>query len=217
MQVILLKKNKKLGGLGDLVNVKAGYARNYLIPKGEVIPATKYNLAKFKTIKAELIAKEEALMQATKNTVTTMTNAVYTIIANASEEGKLFGSVSAADIAKTLNNDGHSVTKHNINISKPIHHVGEYDINVNLSSDNVIPIKIIVKSASEDVGPKDVGPKDVGPKDVGPKDVGPKDVGPKDVGPKDVGPKDVGPKDVGPKDVGPEDVGLNIEKSKNED
>ena len=91
MQVILLEKNEKLGNLGDIANVKSGYARNYLIPQGKAKPANKANMAVFETLRAELEAKEAAALSDAQTQETAMKDVVCTISANAGEEGKLYG------------------------------------------------------------------------------------------------------------------------------
>ena len=102
MQVILLEKNEKLGNLGDIANVKSGYARNYLIPNGKAKPANKENLAAFEAIRTELEAKEAAALSDAQTKESAMTDIVCTISANAGEEGKLYGSVSPANIVENL-------------------------------------------------------------------------------------------------------------------
>ena len=102
MQVILLEKNEKLGNLGDVANVKSGYARNYLIPQGKAKPANKANLAAFEKIRSELEAKEATALSEAQAKESAMTDIVCTISANAGEEGKLYGSVSPADIVENL-------------------------------------------------------------------------------------------------------------------
>ena len=109
MQVILLEKNEKLGNLGDIANVKSGYARNYLIPQGKAKPANKANMAVFETLRAELEAKEAAALSDAQSLETAMKDVVCTISANAGEEGKLYGSVSTADIAENLLKQGFEV------------------------------------------------------------------------------------------------------------
>jgi large subunit ribosomal protein L9 len=109
MQVILLETIGKLGGLGDIANVKSGYARNFLIPQGKAKPATAANMAEFKIIKADLEAKEMTMIKAATEKAESMTEVVCTLKANASEEGKLFGSVTTADIVASLADLGHEV------------------------------------------------------------------------------------------------------------
>ncbi|HAY41659.1 MAG TPA: 50S ribosomal protein L9 [Gammaproteobacteria bacterium] len=150
MQVILLEKNQKLGNLGDIANVKSGYARNFLIPQGKAKPATKANIAEFEVIKAELIAKEADILSTAKNLESAMTEVVCTITANASEEGKLYGSVSPADIVESLAKLGHEVEKKDVNMPEAIRHVGEYNVSVALHTDIVVDIKVIVEPSEEE-------------------------------------------------------------------
>jgi large subunit ribosomal protein L9 len=149
MQVILLEKIGKLGNLGDLANVKSGYARNFLIPQGVAKPATAANLAEFETIKADLQAKEAAASKDAQAKADTMSGVVCTIKANAGDEGKLFGSIGTADIVANLAASGHEVEKRDVNMPEAIRYVGEYDISVTLYTDINVDIKVIVK-ASED-------------------------------------------------------------------
>ncbi|CAC9558839.1 LSU ribosomal protein L9p [uncultured Gammaproteobacteria bacterium] len=147
MQVILLETIGKLGGLGDIANVKSGYARNFLIPQGKAKPATAANMAEFKIIKADLEAKEMTMIKAATEKAESMTEVVCTLKANASEEGKLFGSVTTADIVASLADLGHEVEKRNINLSEAIHHIGEYDVNITLHTNINITVKVIVEAS----------------------------------------------------------------------
>jgi large subunit ribosomal protein L9 len=149
MQVILLEKNEKLGNLGDIANVKSGYARNYLIPQGKAKPANKTNLAAFETIRAELEANEANALSDAQAKESAMTDIVCTISANAGEEGKLYGSVSPADIVENLLAQGIEVEKRDINIPEAIRHTGEYEITVSLYAEVVVTVKVIVIAATE--------------------------------------------------------------------
>mgnify|MGYP000438376513 FL=1 len=149
MQVILLEKNEKLGNLGDIANVKSGYARNYLIPQGKAKPANKANLAAFETIRAELEANEVSALSDAQAKESAMTDIVCNISANAGEEGKLYGSVSPADIVENLLAQGFEVEKRDINMPEAIRHTGEYEITVSLYAEVVIKVKVIVIAATE--------------------------------------------------------------------
>ncbi|ABL02408.1 LSU ribosomal protein L9P [Candidatus Ruthia magnifica str. Cm (Calyptogena magnifica)] len=149
MQVILLEKIQKLGDLGDLANVKAGYARNFLIPRSKVKPATKTNLAKFKLIKAELQASEAKILKNAQVIESKMTGTVCTIQANAGEEGKLFGSINTSDIQISLAASGFEVEKRNINMPETIHHTGKYEISVDLHTDITVSIKVVIEGFQE--------------------------------------------------------------------
>ena len=149
MQVILLEKNEKLGNLGEVANVKSGYARNYLIPQGKAKPANKANLAAFEIIRAELETKEAAALSEAQTKEAAMTDIVCTISANAGEEGKLYGSVSPADIVESLHSQGFEVEKRDINISEAIRHTGEYEITVSIYAEVIVTVKVIVIATTE--------------------------------------------------------------------
>ncbi len=149
MQVILLEKIQKMGNLGDLANVKAGYARNFLIPQGKVKPATKANLAEFELIKAELQANEAKTLKAAQALELKMTGTVCNLQANAGEEGKLFGSINAVDIQTSLAVSGFEVERRDINMPEAIRHIGEYDISVDLYTDITVSIKVIVEASKK--------------------------------------------------------------------
>ena len=149
MQVILLEKNEKLGDLGDIANVKSGYARNYLIPNGKAKPANKENLAAFETIRVELEAKEAAALSEAQTKESAMTDIVCTISANAGEEGKLYGSVSPANIVENLNSQGFEVENRDIHMPEAIRHTGEYEVTVSLYAEILVAVKVIVIAATE--------------------------------------------------------------------
>ena len=117
MQVILLDKIGNLGGLGDQVNVKSGYARNFLIPQGKVVMATKENVAMFETRRAELeakVAEQLAAAEARAETVNTLEG--VTIASKAGDEGKLFGSIGTRDIADAITAAGVAVAKSEVRL-----------------------------------------------------------------------------------------------------
>ena len=149
MQVILLEKNEKLGNLGEVANVKSGYARNYLIPQGKAKPLNKANLAAFETIRTELEAKEKAALSEAQTKEAAMKDIICTISANAGEEGKLYGSVSPADIVESLHFQGFEVEKRDINMPEAIRHTGEYEITVSIYAEVTVTVKVIVLAATE--------------------------------------------------------------------
>ncbi len=138
MEVILLEKVVNLGNLGDQVNVKPGYGRNYLIPGGKAVMATADNVAAFEARRAELEAKAAeavAAAQARADKLAAIDGGV-TIAANAGDEGKLFGSIGAADIADALNAAGGDVDKSEVKLPEgPLRAIGEYSIDVQLHTD----------------------------------------------------------------------------------
>ena len=145
MEVILLEKVENLGDLGDKVAVRAGYARNYLIPGGKAKYATAENIAEFEARRAELekIAAEslaEAQARQAK-----LENMVVTIPANAGSEGKLFGSVGTAEIADAVTQAGVEIEKREIRLPEgALRSVGEYDVTIHLHSDVNADIKVVI-------------------------------------------------------------------------
>lgn len=143
MQVILLESDKKLGGLGTITNVKAGYARNYLIPQAKARFATKENIALFEKEKDVLIAKANDLLEQAKQQAEKMTDLVCHISAHTSDEGKLFGSVGTTQISQSMAQTGYEVQKRNIHLPDgPIRHIGEYQINISLHAEVEVMINI---------------------------------------------------------------------------
>ncbi|WP_426359753.1 50S ribosomal protein L9 [Pseudocolwellia sp. HL-MZ19] len=146
MEVILLDKIAKLGGLGDKVTVKSGYARNYLLPKGKAVFASSANVEHFEARRAELEAKlAEALTAAEARAVKLTELAEVTIASKAGEEGKLFGSIGTRDIADAISEAGVAVVKAEVRLPLgSIRETGEFDIVIHLHNDVDSSIKIIV-------------------------------------------------------------------------
>jgi len=148
MEVILLEKVANLGNLGDKVNVRPGYGRNFLVPKKKAVPATKENLAMFEERRAELEkAAVEALAAAQTRAEQLAALASITIVANASDEGKLFGSVAVGDIAKVVTDAGVEISKQEVSMPEgPIHTIGEYEIAIRVHSDVAQTVKVVVEA-----------------------------------------------------------------------
>lgn len=145
MDVILLEKVGKLGDLGDKVNVKAGYGRNYLIPFGKAVPATKDNLANFEARRAELEAAAADKLSAADARATSLQDLKVSIEANAGDEGKLFGSIGTRDVADAITAAGHEVEKSEVRMPNgAIREIGEYEIVLQLHSDVSTTVTIIV-------------------------------------------------------------------------
>ena len=136
MEVILLEKIKKLGDLGEKVVVANGYARNYLIPQGKAVLATPQNLAEFETRRAELEQAQKDTLAAAQARAKQLQEIIVEIAGKVGVEGKLFGSVNAADIAQAISNGGIQISKHEIRLPEgPIRQIGEYDVAVHLHPD----------------------------------------------------------------------------------
>lgn len=148
MEVILLKKVENLGALGNVVKVRPGYARNYLIPHGKAKMATKANLAEFEAIRAELEAEAQATLAAAEARKAQLEGMVLTIKAKAGNEGKLFGSVSNHEIADAIKAAGVEVERREIRMSQgALRHVGEFEISLHLHTEVNATIKVVVEAA----------------------------------------------------------------------
>lgn len=145
MQLILLQKVTNLGGLGDKVNVKPGYGRNFLIPYGKAVPATEANIAAFEAKRAEYEAKANAQLASAETRKAALEGAEVTIRANASTEGKLFGSVGTRDIAEAFTAAGHKLEKSEVVMGEgPIRKTGEFEVVVHLHADVETKVKVQV-------------------------------------------------------------------------
>ncbi len=147
MQLILLQKVTNLGNLGDKVDVKPGYGRNFLVPKGKAVPATAANLAEFEAKRADYEAKAQANLGEAEARRAKLQDASVTIYANASTEGKLYGSVGPRDIAEALPKLGMPVEKSEVVMGEgALRHIGEFEVLVHLHADVEIPVKVIVQA-----------------------------------------------------------------------
>ena len=146
MQVILKEKVENLGSLASIVNVKPGYARNCLIPKGKAVQATAINVAAFQQQKAELQNLEAERLKIAKVKAEKISGQVFTIKAPAGDGGKLFGSVGTKEVANIIaTTAGIEVEKRHIHMSEGIiRSLGEYELSVHLHSDIDASMKLIV-------------------------------------------------------------------------
>ncbi len=145
MEVILLEKMGRLGGLGSKVNVRAGYGRNYLIPFGKAVPATAENIAAFETRRAELEKAAADRLAKAQARAAELNEKAITIAGNAGDEGKLFGSIGARDIAEAITAAGIEVNKSEVRLPEgAIRQTGEFEIDVQLHSDVTATIKLNV-------------------------------------------------------------------------
>jgi large subunit ribosomal protein L9 len=147
MEVILLQKVDNVGGIGDLVRVKSGYARNYLIPQGKATLATAENKAKFESRRAELEAKAAAELSAAQARAKQLEGLVLKIEMQAGAEGKLFGSVGTVDIAEAIGKQGIEVERSEIRLHEgPLRAVGEHDIDLHLHTDVNVTVKVVIEA-----------------------------------------------------------------------
>ena len=145
MEVILLEKIDNLGNLGDMVRVRAGYGRNYLVPGGKAVYATDENRAKFEAHRAELEKAAADVLAAAKQRQESLEGMTVTITTKAGDEGKLFGSVGTTDISEAVTNAGVKISKQEVRLpAGPIRLTGEYVIELHLHPEVNAQIKIVV-------------------------------------------------------------------------
>lgn len=145
MEVILLEKVGKLGSIGDKVNVKSGFGRNFLMPQGRAIPATTANVAEFETRRAELEAAADAKKAVATERAEKLAELSITIEANAGDEGKLFGSIGTRDLADAITKAGVEVAKSEVRLPEgALRELGEYDIDIQLHSEVTQAVKLSV-------------------------------------------------------------------------
>ena len=143
MDVILLEKVRNLGNLGDQVSVKPGYGRNFLIPNGKAVPATKPNIEKFEARRAELErAQADILARATARSEQ-LNGVVIELKRKAGAEGKLYGSVGTMDISESVTATGIELARQEIRLPEgPFRNIGEFDVEIHLHSDVKATIKV---------------------------------------------------------------------------
>lgn len=146
MEVVLLENISNLGGLGDKVNVKAGFGRNYLVPQGKAVPATATNVAEFEARRADLEAAAATTLAAAEARAEVI-NALglISIAANAGEEGKLFGSVGTRDIAEAVTAAGAEIDKSEVRLPEgALRDLGEFEVAIQVHGDVFASVAIAV-------------------------------------------------------------------------
>ncbi|MBA2710280.1 MAG: 50S ribosomal protein L9 [Tatlockia sp.] len=147
MQVILLEKVRNLGNLGDKVDVKSGYGRNFLIPQNKAVFATEVNIARFEQRRAELEKKEQQSLAAAEQRAAKINDTSITISAMASDEGKLYGSITANEIKDALTEKSIEVSKREIVMPDgPLHSIGDYTVEIHVHSDVMAVLQVQVLS-----------------------------------------------------------------------
>ena len=149
MEVILLESFDRLGQIGDIVNVKNGFARNYLIPQKKALRANKENKEKFLKIKNDLLEKNKKIVEESKLILKKIENKDIVFIRNASDNGQLYGSVSPKDIANYFNEKKIGIKPSNVNLHTSIKKIGIYDLNVKLHANVGCNLKINVATSEE--------------------------------------------------------------------
>ena len=145
MELILLQNVKNLGQLGDKVNVKPGYGRNYLVPQGMAVAATAANIEEFEKRRAEYEERARQRLAGADARRAQFEDASVTIHANASPEGKLFGSVGPRDIADAFTAAGTALDKREVVMGDgPLRQIGEYEVQLHLHADVDTTVKVII-------------------------------------------------------------------------
>jgi large subunit ribosomal protein L9 len=148
MEIILLERIENIGGIGDRVKVKSGYARNFLIPKGKATLATAENIAHFEKIRADLEAKAAEELGAAQARAAKLEGQELRITVQAGREGRMFGSVGTVDIADACAHFGADVERSEVRLPEgPLRVVGEHTVEIHLHSDVNVPLRVILESS----------------------------------------------------------------------
>ncbi len=150
MEVILLERVGKLGQMGDVVRVKDGFARNFLLPRGKALRATADNKKRFEDMKTDLQAKNLELKGEAGTLASKFDGRTYVILRQASESGQLFGSVSTRDIAGLLKTDGAEVNRSHIVLNAPIKTIGQYKVPLALHPEVEVSITVTVARSADE-------------------------------------------------------------------
>lgn len=152
MKVILTEKITKLGNIGDTVEVKTGFARNYLLPNGKAMRWTRENVALFEAKKAELQARQDAAKKTAESNVDAVKNAKLYMIRQAGDTGQLYGSVSTRDIARMLKEVANvNIESAQVLLGNPIKSIGAFDTKIALHPDVIVPVKVYVAQTQDEI------------------------------------------------------------------
>ena len=150
MEVILLERVEKLGVIGDVVTVKNGFARNFLLPNKKALRSNAANLKLFEANKAKIVAENDNRRGEAEKRSSTIDGKSVTLIRQASNTGQLYGSVAVRDIVEALDVDGTQVQKTQVVLNKPIKAIGLYDVRVQLHPEVAVTIKVNVARSPEE-------------------------------------------------------------------
>ena len=150
MDVILLERVEKLGNIGDVVNVKPGFARNFLLPRNKALRASEANKKRFEANRVQIEADNAGRREAAVADSTSIEGKSITLIRQASNTGQLYGSVAARDLAEALTEDGAKVTRNQVILDRPIKALGLYDVKVSLHPEVSVMIKVNIARSPEE-------------------------------------------------------------------
>jgi large subunit ribosomal protein L9 len=150
MKVVLLERVERLGAIGDVVSVKDGFARNFLLPRQKALRATSSNLKVFEGQRAEIEARNQRNREAAERVAADLDGTVYIIIRQSGESGQLYGSVSGRDVADAVIAEGRKVERSQIVLDRPIKTLGLHDVTVRLHPEVSVVIKINVARSMDE-------------------------------------------------------------------
>jgi large subunit ribosomal protein L9 len=150
MKVILLERVERLGGLGETVNVKDGFARNFLLPRHKALRATEANLKVFEGQRAEIEVRNTKAKEAAEEQASTLDNASYILIRQAGESGQLYGSVSGRDVSDAIQAEGAKVDRSQVVLDKPIKTLGLHPVKVRLHAEVTITVTINIARSQDE-------------------------------------------------------------------
>ena len=163
MDVILLERISKLGGMGEVVKVKNGYARNFLFPQHKALRATEANRAKFERDRAGLEAKNEERRKAAMGDSGKLEGKSFVILRQAGESGQLYGSVSTRDIAEAASTAGIAVSRNHVLLDTPIKTIGLYTVQIALHPELSVPVTLNVARSQDEADAQSRGEVLTGP------------------------------------------------------
>jgi len=150
MKVILLERLEGWGGLGDVVNVKDGFARNFLLPRQKALRATSANLKVFEGQRADIEARNAKAKDAAAKAGEKLDGTSYILIRQAGESGQLYGSVSGRDVADIVNDAGHKVERSMVNLDKPIKTLGLHEVKVRLHAEVTVTVTLNIARSQDE-------------------------------------------------------------------
>jgi len=150
MQVILLERVGRLGQMGDVVNVRDGHARNYLLPQGKALRATKENLARFERERAQIEARNLELRKEAEQVAEKLDGQGFVVIRQSSDSGQLYGSVSTRDISELVSTGGFSVERRQILLDRPIKTLGLHTVRIQLHADVDVNVTLNVARSQDE-------------------------------------------------------------------
>jgi large subunit ribosomal protein L9 len=150
MEVILLERVEKLGSIGDVVKVKNGFARNYLLPQHKALLATDANKARFERERAAIEARNAKAREAAEGDSKSIEGATYVLIRQAGETGQLYGSVAARDIAEAANAAGHKIERKHVALNQPIKTIGVHEVTIRLHPEVALKISVNVARSPDE-------------------------------------------------------------------